>query len=61
MKVVVEFHREIGKAEEGEVDPKWFELTINLRKKLKKMQETQKSKTEKPKMEKKPSFNVEIP
>jgi aminoglycoside phosphotransferase family enzyme len=44
LKVVVDFHKEIGKADEGEVDPKWFELTINLKKKLKKMQETQKSK-----------------
>jgi hypothetical protein len=39
------------------VDPKWFELSIALKKKLKKLQETQKV-NEKPKLEKKPSIVV---
>jgi len=36
---VIEFHREIGKADEAEVDPKWYELCIANKKKLKKWQE----------------------
>jgi len=38
MTVVTEFHREIGRAKEEEVDAKWFEYTLNLKKKLKKWQ-----------------------
>lgn len=59
-RAVVDFHKEIGKASENEVDPKWFELSINLKKKLKKMQESQKV-NEKPKLEKKPSVVVDFP
>jgi hypothetical protein len=59
-RAVVEFHREIGRAAEDEVDPKWFELSIALKKKLKKMQDSQKV-NEKPRLEKKPSIVVDFP
>jgi len=38
-KGVADFHKEIGKADESLVDLKWFELCINSKKKLKKLQE----------------------
>lgn len=43
------------------MDPKWFSLTIDLKKKLKKLQDTQKERSEKPKLEKKPSIVVNYP
>ena len=36
LKAVVDFHREIGRADEEEVDLKWFPLCIEGKKKLKK-------------------------
>ena len=39
LKGISEFHREIGKAAEDIVDLKWYELCINSKKKLKKLQE----------------------
>lgn len=38
-KALADFHKEIGKADESLVDLKWFELCINSKKKLKKLQE----------------------
>jgi uncharacterized protein YihD (DUF1040 family) len=45
LKVVTEFHKEIGRAGDDEVDPKWFGFTIELKKKLKKLQDSQKEKS----------------
>jgi hypothetical protein len=37
---ITDFHKEIGRAKEDEIDTNWFELVITLKKKLKKMQES---------------------
>jgi hypothetical protein len=38
-KGIADFHKDINKADESLVDLKWFELCINSKKKLKKLQE----------------------
>jgi hypothetical protein len=49
---LADFHKEITKAKEGEVDVKWFELVIALKKKVKSFQEAQQEKARKAKQEK---------
>jgi len=38
LKILIEFHKNIGKADDKDVDPRWFDLSIALKKKLKKLQ-----------------------
>ena len=46
---LADFHKEITRAKEGEVDIKWFELVIALKKKVKNLQEAQQEKARKAK------------
>lgn len=51
-----DFHKDINRADEQIVDPKWYEPTINLKKKYKNILEAaQKEKKERPALEKKAS------
>jgi hypothetical protein len=58
-----DFHKDINKADEQIVDPKWYEPCISLKKKYKNIMETaQKEKKERPALEKKASQGqVEYP
>ena len=57
LKAVTEFHREIGKADEKEIDVQWYPLCIANKSKLKKMVEAaeKQKKKEQPLLEKKSS------
>jgi hypothetical protein len=55
------FHKEITKAKETEVDIRWFELVIALKKKVKSLVEAQQEKARKAKQEKKPVEVVAYP
>lgn len=39
LKIVSDFHKQICQAEDSEVQPKWFQQAIALKKKIKKQQE----------------------
>lgn len=55
-----DFHKEIVRAKEEEVDAKWFELVIGLKKKVRAQQEAQ-EKAKKSKVEKKPPAVIHYP
>jgi DNA-directed RNA polymerase subunit M/transcription elongation factor TFIIS len=57
---LADFHKEIVRAKEEEVDAKWFELVIGLKKKVRAQQEAQ-EKARKSKVEKKPPPIIHYP
>jgi hypothetical protein len=58
---LADFHKDIVKAKEDEIDTKWFELVIALKKKVKLLQEAHQEKARKAKLEKKPTTFVHYP